>query len=1168
MYFSMLNFYRIYLFLFLLVFKTSVFSQEIKTWKCYDDEFQQLQKNNTPDYQYLMDETNYQLKQFIDNGFYNKRNENGVSQEEMIYTIPVVVHVLYNEGEKYGEGGNISYFQIRSQIEALNAAFSKNYENYNQQTHPDYAANVQIQFCLAQTPMPLAANWNIGPGGVEYGVKRYPVNSSITNHSMTVQSATSLLNITHPSVDYFPFENYLNIWLVDKIDGDFVMGYAPKPLGQYYPLDGVIMRHDIFGDNTTNKNFPILQFLEQGKVLAHEIGHYLNLYHIFQNGCSGKNPRNSSSDACDLNGDFICDTRPSNIQNVTCDKTTLISCPANYNTGTSEYDMINNYMSYADDDCMNTFTEDQKKRMWATLNTMRKGLWSSQNLYNTGVIGVNGCVPPYLNAKIVSNTGVYCKGRKILFSTSKLDNTATGFAWRFSGGQPSVSANDTVTVTYPNEGNYNVYLTTNDGVNFRTDSIKIDVVHCTLDSSKNHMANWYFGNFVSIDFSSGVPVQTTTALDNRSMTNGSGQTVSLSDSAGLLLFYSNAVSVWDHNHKKVTTSPIFGNADVNGGSAFCYVPYPGQKNKFFLIGADAGYDSIYIDTPLRTVLITIDPDTVIVDNYIDMLNPLLPDRSSVLTVIPHCNGEDYWIVSKGHGQDTKFYSYIVTKDGLDYNQTPVISTGFRLNSYLGSAFQMKSNDKGNKLIVSGWLGTQGGALCDFDNATGVVSKEIIIPNVTGYNNVQLSCTFSPNGDFFYMPRTSNLVDNGKPYWLFQYRVSDLAYNILPAKGHYFYPPFQIGPDNNVYVINAEGYLGRLTNPDVWNGAQFDGEYIYFRSKGIDVQSQASIPFFIDAKPNRPDKPTINSKSINCNTFQFSVTCFQGNNFVWNFGDGTPLETGNSVTHTFAQPGDYTVMLTVFKDSNIIGSNSVLAKVLPVNIQIFGPDTICRLNNYTNEYFTYLDPNAIYEWFSPDGIINGYNNRNFVSIINNTDKDSVELRLKIKINNCLKSVTKFIHVKRSVSIVWPSMDNVCNTDSSLLLNAFPRGGIYSGDGVTGEYFNPQQVSIGRHKINYTYFDNDQCLSTIENEITVIECDVCAGLNSVRIRNNPVFNDQLDFTSYKFIGMVQVYNVLGQKVFEQDSPDNSMKLPKLSSGEYIVRIYCKNNIKSVIRKILIL
>jgi hypothetical protein len=86
--------------------------------------------------------------------------------------------------------------------------------------------------------------------------------------------------------------------------------------------------------------------------------------------------------------------------------------------------------------------------------------------------------------------------------------------------------------------------------------------------------------------------------------------------------------------------------------------------------------------------------------------------------------------------------------------------------------------------------------------------------------------------------------------------------------------------------------------------------------------------------------------------------------------------------------------------------------------------------------------------------------------------------------------------------------------------------------------------------------------------VIECDVCAGLNSVRIRNNPVFNDQLDFTSYKFIGMVQVYNVLGQKVFEQDSPDNSMKLPKLSSGEYIVRIYCKNNIKSVIRKILIL
>ncbi|MEI8136424.1 MAG: hypothetical protein WCH21_03765 [Bacteroidota bacterium] len=61
-----------------------------------------------------------------------------------------------------------------------------------------------------------------------------------------------------------------------------IMGYAPLPLMGSYPLDGVIMRADIIGDNSTGNTFALGFGLDQGKVLSREIGHYLNLMHIFE----------------------------------------------------------------------------------------------------------------------------------------------------------------------------------------------------------------------------------------------------------------------------------------------------------------------------------------------------------------------------------------------------------------------------------------------------------------------------------------------------------------------------------------------------------------------------------------------------------------------------------------------------------------------------------------------------------------------------------------------------------------------------------------------------------------------------------------------------------------------------------------------------------------------
>ena len=299
----------------------TVYTQTNTPWECADGLFSLLQQRLVPDYDKIQKKNDKQLRDYINLNLLNRTRPyfNSRVTADSVYTIPVVIHVIHPAGEVYGMGTNISYAQIRSQLEALNAAFSMNYPTYNGQSHPFYAQDTRIRFCLARNTMPTNEIWAVGPGGTEFGVKRYEAGPEVYNHFINPISASRLISLTHPFGDYFPFDKYLNIWLVKTIDGDnSVMGYAPKPIIPGYPLDGIVMRSDIFGDNTTGNNFPLGFGLSQGKILAHEAGHYLNLYHIFQDGCAGANAAGSASDACELNGDLICDIEPSTTQNVFC----------------------------------------------------------------------------------------------------------------------------------------------------------------------------------------------------------------------------------------------------------------------------------------------------------------------------------------------------------------------------------------------------------------------------------------------------------------------------------------------------------------------------------------------------------------------------------------------------------------------------------------------------------------------------------------------------------------------------------------------------------------------------------------------------------------------------------------------------------------------------------
>ena len=1120
--------------------------------KCGTDQLAELLRRSSPDYDRRIQENNLQIKEHIrSKTMPATRGVNGNNTglpADSVYTIPVVIHVVYPSGQPYGTGTNISYTQIRSQIEALNAAFSRSYPGYNGQGHPGYAQNARIRFCLAREASPANLPWSNGPGGIEYGVMRYPGSQLVANHDMTPASAMQLTSITHPSAAHFPFNKYLNIWLVSSINGgNNVMGYAQLPVGGY-PLDGIVMRADVFGDNTTGSRFPLGFNLMQGKVLAHEAGHYLNLQHIFNQGCAGANGAGAAVDACDLFGDYICDTRPTTTQNVSCNDTMLATCKVNYDPGTSAHDMINNYMSYADDDCMNSFTIDQVQRMWATLQLQRRNLWQAENLAATGVLGNSGCVPAYLNAAISLHTEALCAGKPIRFSNPKGGNTATKRAWKFTGGTALPVVNDTAGVVYDTPGDYTAVLTVSDSSSTLSDSVRFTVITCQLDSSLLFMSNWYFGDYCSVDFSSGTAVKTTTAFDKKTIhhesVNGEmpymGSSISASDSLGNLLFYSNGVSVWNANHVKISTGPIFGpTSNIHWSSGMSCIPWPGHPGKYFIVGACIKLD--FSDEGIRFVMVDVNAGTV--TPWQQFGHALLPPRFSMyMTVVPHCNGTDYWIVVRGRGAwdfDDNFYALKVTSNGIDNVQEPVVSTGFSSAlSQNGSGYQLKANRAGDKLYETAG---KVDAIFDFDNRTGKVSNERIIPELPGYNRIQSGASFSPNGDYLYLMRSTSPL-NQQPYWLFQYRVSDFKYNIIPTKGFYFGSPFQLGPDNQLYILNGLNFLGRLSDPDKWDGAKFDDEYISFKESTFTMHGRNSLPTFIEAKRKEPWHPDFSFEATGCRSYTFSALCFDNYIATWDFGDGTTPQTGHTITHTYAATGEFKVTLSLSSSTKTYGSVTKKVVALPTTVAFSGPDSVCATRAFNNEYFASAYTGADYKWAVSSGKIAGRDNQQSVGIDwSSTTTNNATINLTVSLgSHCILKDSLTVLLKHGPVFSWVLPDSVCFTSKSIVLSASPAGGVFKGAGISNDVFFPDSAGLGNHILTYAYGAGDICYSEIQKLMTVYGCTIVtppATTDSISIPNifspnNDGINDTWRIPSLQqYPGVViKVYNRGGSVVFQ--------------------------------------
>jgi hypothetical protein len=253
------------------------------------------------------------------------RTDNQASSElkSLIYTIPVVVHVIHL-GESIGTGSNISDLQIQQAIAGLNDRF----RNVN-----GLGVDVELEFCLASKD----PNGNSTNGMNRVDGSTVP-NYSTNGITPTGNTCSGAVETTIKDLSRWPVSDYYNIWVVSEICNGSFVGYASYPLGGLY--DGLVI---VSTSMTSNSG-----------TLPHEVGHGFFLYHTF-NGDGGNVSCPVDTD-CLVDGDHVCDTPP----HKQGDCGTTNPCTSTGVWDNSRY----NYMAYCP--LVNRFTQGQKDRIRAT----------------------------------------------------------------------------------------------------------------------------------------------------------------------------------------------------------------------------------------------------------------------------------------------------------------------------------------------------------------------------------------------------------------------------------------------------------------------------------------------------------------------------------------------------------------------------------------------------------------------------------------------------------------------------------------------------------------------------------------------------------------------------------------------------------------------------------
>ena len=399
----------------LFLYSTTLFAQESAPF-CASDEMHQHIFTNYPEYNPGIIRAHNELQSFTENYINTPHVKSGNP-----YIIPVVFHVIHDNGPENINDSQIldAIKQVNIQYRLLNADTSEIVTAFKA-----LAADPEVELRLAQ----------LDPDG--------NCTSGITRTESTL---TYTGNHDVKALIQWPPDKYLNVYVCDQAAGLAGHALLPSAADTIPQWDGIVMQHSYVGTVGTSDYF-------RRTVLSHEIGHFLNLQHIW----GGNNVPNyyylpvAQSGNCAFDDD-VADT-PLTIGWQSCNQS---------GTSCSSLDNVQNYMDYSY--CARMFTQGQKDRMHACLNSTianRNNLWSPPNLIATGTDDISFQL---CTANFEIDKRIICSGETInLIDVSR--HGVTGRTWTINGGSATSLSDSLVSVTYNTPGTYSITLSVTNGI--------------------------------------------------------------------------------------------------------------------------------------------------------------------------------------------------------------------------------------------------------------------------------------------------------------------------------------------------------------------------------------------------------------------------------------------------------------------------------------------------------------------------------------------------------------------------------------------------------------------------------------------------------------------------------------------------------------------------------
>lgn len=345
--------------------------------------------------------------------------------------MPVVVHIIHDGGNS-----NVSDAMVNTMITKMNQAYSKTPPNIGTlpQRFDTIAGDAMIEFRLA-TKDPL--------GNCTNGIRRV-----YAPH----KAGDAYDDKRFKSLSYWDRAKYLNIWIVQNISdptdagGGTILGYCLFPGSAPALSDGATIS---YSSMTTQA------------VTAHEVGHHLNLIHMWGDAVCGDDQVDDTPISREANFAIPnpCDTL---IVEADCYENVI----DNYRDSLLRFGIGENYQNYMDYvnnyNCPNMFTFGQIERMNATLNfyAFRGSVVTEANNIATGTQdGAPACDAKAPVAEFWADNKIVCAGSTVDFVDGSFNGAATAWNWQFEGGTPSSSTDQNPNISYNTPGTYSVTLT-------------------------------------------------------------------------------------------------------------------------------------------------------------------------------------------------------------------------------------------------------------------------------------------------------------------------------------------------------------------------------------------------------------------------------------------------------------------------------------------------------------------------------------------------------------------------------------------------------------------------------------------------------------------------------------------------------------------------------------